>query len=440
MGGVIRDVGPLNPQEGNPTVGGSVGRSFDGPTFVSGAASLSKADFDPLRSDLNQPTSTTDMSYIRPVQVLDSSGGLNPNKHSAVSFMEKSPVVGDNLKSVHEPVFGNFKSRSIGKMMGGCASSKFLRAFCEYNFENSPDIICLLEPRVSGKKANDIIDKLGFDFSHRIESIGISAALTKPRGKLSGDLRFIGPSFTWQRGNTYERIDRALANDHWISFFPNTLVYHLPRIKSDHRPIFIKTNLELSFSKGKPFRFLVGWTKDANFKELVFDKWRSQKRKLLRSLGNIQKAMDWSSSSRLAEVEIEIYDELETILNHEELLWRQKARCDWLQYGDRNTQYFYSRTMQRRKRNRIMALRISTGEWCSDQSILSDEAARFFEDLYGETSNPISTPPLNIFPRLSLQDIDFLNKPILNDEIKNAFFDMAPLKAPGSNGYHVLFF
>lgn len=58
-----------------------------------------------------------------------------------------------------------------------CASSKFLRTFREYNFEHNPDIVCLLVPRVSGTKANDIIDKLGFDYSHRIESIGFSGGI-----------------------------------------------------------------------------------------------------------------------------------------------------------------------------------------------------------------------------------------------------------------------
>lgn len=95
--------------------------------------------------------------------------------------------------------------------------------------------------------------------------------------------------------------------------------------------------------------------------------------------------------------------------------------------------------MQRRKFNHILALRISNGEWCSDQSILSDEATKFFEKLYGEKPSAKSTP-LNIFSLLKEQDIDFLKKPVLNDEIKKALFDMAPLKAPGSDGFHARFF
>ncbi|TYJ04417.1 hypothetical protein E1A91_A12G090900v1, partial [Gossypium mustelinum] len=166
--------------------------------------------------------------------------------------------------------------------------------------------------------------------------------------------------------------------------------YHLPRIKSDHRPILINTNPDLSLPKGRSFRFFIGWTNHANFKELVSSKWRYSgniadflsdftshvkdwnrsvyeflgtcKRYIMRSLSNIQKAMDCSSSSRMVDLEMEVRNELENVLNHEELLWRQKARCDWLQFGDCNTKYFHSHTMKRRKFNHIMALHISSRE------------------------------------------------------------------------------
>ncbi|KAA3467540.1 reverse transcriptase [Gossypium australe] len=444
-------------------------------------------------------------------------GGLNA-RHTAVSFKDKGLAMDGN------------KNRNTG-----CASSKFLRAFREYNFEYKPDIVCLLEPRVSGTKANSIIDKLGFERSHRIESIGFSRglwvgwkeyisiniiqnhpqfmllhlqypnlnngffmfvfyghpdrskrkslwadlmnvlpqeplpwlilgdfnAILSPKDKKSDrtigkrckffgnfidvcnlqDLGFIGTFFTWQRGNTSARLDRALANDAWISEFPHTLVYHLPRIKSDHRPILIKTNPELSLPRGRPFCFLAGWTKHANFKELV-RLWflGTHKRDLLKSLGIIQKAMDQSYSRRLATLEMEVRDELESVLNHEELLWRQKVRCDWLQLGDKNTSFFHRRMIQQRKFNRILALRVNNGKWCSNQSILSGEAVIFFEKLYGEKPRSMADIPANIFPCLKEQFIDFLSKPVPNEEINKALFDMAPLKAPGSDGFYAHFF
>ncbi|CAN1133105.1 hypothetical protein LINPERHAP2_LOCUS7458 [Linum perenne] len=54
------------------------------------------------------------------------------------------------------------------------------------------------------------------------------------------DLRFNGPRFTWSRNNILVRLDRALVNDHWIDLFPESLVLHLHRLKSDHRPILVR--------------------------------------------------------------------------------------------------------------------------------------------------------------------------------------------------------
>lgn len=70
-----------------------------------------------------------------------------------------------------------------------------------------------------------------------------------------------------------ERLDRALANDSWISSFPQCLVSHLPRIKLDHRPILLRTNPEFKSGFGRPFRFLAGWMKHEIFPSFIRDKW-----------------------------------------------------------------------------------------------------------------------------------------------------------------------
>lgn len=43
--------------------------------------------------------------------------------------------------------------------------------------EYNPDIISLLETRVSGPKATKIIEKLGFQFSHCVEAIGYAEGI-----------------------------------------------------------------------------------------------------------------------------------------------------------------------------------------------------------------------------------------------------------------------
>lgn len=48
--------------------------------------------------------------------------------------------------------------------------------------------------------------------------------------------------------------------------------------------------------------------------------------------------------------------------------------------------------------------------------------------------------PPNRFPQFASTDSDFLGRVVTNEEIKRAMFDMAPLKAPGSDDFHAIFF
>ncbi|KAG8486672.1 hypothetical protein CXB51_020076 [Gossypium anomalum] len=413
-------IGTLGPNE----VKSNMATSCDGPSQVNGvldrpstksgsqvdipggfSKSLNGSNSDGDASDIQTKADSMVLELVE-IQVTDSIGGLNPQRHTVVSFNKKEPVGGDQLRKKNAPNSrGNKLAQIVSTLRGDVLevvspdSGKVVGVVNSY--ELSVSIILSIsrilfafwKPRVSGKKANAIIDKLGFDFSHRIESIGFAGGIwgnsvfnsfyifvvygspdrvkrktlwtnlleVLPPDPLpwrilmpffllrikkvisQQDFGFIGPDFTWQRGNIHERIDRALANDSWISAFP------VERHK--------------------------------NFKELVSTKWRftgMRKRHLMKVAWEYSEGMGWSSFSRLVDLEMEVRDELENVLNHEELLWRQKAKCDWLQFGDRNTKYFHSRTMQRRKLNRILALRISSGEWSSDQSVLRDEAARFF--------------------------------------------------------------
>ncbi|KAH1083899.1 hypothetical protein J1N35_023660 [Gossypium stocksii] len=154
----------------------------------------------------------------------------------------------------------------------------------------------------------------------------------------------------------------------------------------------------------------------------------------MRSLNNIQKAFDHFPFSQLAQKELKTRDELENVLDHEDLLWRQKVQYDWLQLGDRNTKFYHSRTIKMRKFNHISTLRIDGSDWCSDQELLKSKAVEFFEKRYGETPPALRGTPYFDFPNLSSSDISFLEDDAIDEEIKKALFDIAPLKASGSDG------
>ncbi|VVA35089.1 PREDICTED: reverse mRNAase [Prunus dulcis] len=87
------------------------------------------------------------------------------------------------------------------------------------------------------------------------------------------DLGFKGSIFTWERslgenGHVRERLDRALANYHWIERWPNACVTYGLRIGSDHCPIVLDNNPVLS--KGRRiFRLEANWLNDNSCVEVI---------------------------------------------------------------------------------------------------------------------------------------------------------------------------
>ncbi|XP_028804491.1 uncharacterized protein LOC114759480 [Neltuma alba] len=230
------------------------------------------------------------------------------------------------------------------------------------------------------------------------------------------------------------RLDRALCNNHWITSKPNTLVMHLPRIQSDHRPILIKANGEKQIGPA-PFRFLASWTLHSDFSRLVERNWNNelvladnienfrkkaqnwnmevfgmigkQKRTLQRRLAGVQKALESNPlSSHLLDLEFSLVTEYENICLREELLWVQKSRSQWIQNGDRNTHYYHMKAVIRRRGKKIAMLKTGEGTWEADQETLRSLA----------------------------------NSPVTKEETKKALFDMHPLKSPGVDGLHAMFF
>ncbi|KAJ4832945.1 hypothetical protein Tsubulata_024088 [Turnera subulata] len=72
------------------------------------------------------------------------------------------------------------------------------------------------------------------------------------------NLGFKGRRFTWFRGMIRCRLDRMLANDCWRQCFDDASVFHLPRIKSDHRPLLLResTNSQ-GLGSPRPFRMTI---------------------------------------------------------------------------------------------------------------------------------------------------------------------------------------
>ncbi|CAL1354023.1 unnamed protein product [Linum trigynum] len=205
------------------------------------------------------------------------------------------------------------------------------------------------------------------------------------------DIGFVGPAFTRFRNGMQERLDRCLANHAWVTRFPNATNCHLPRVKSDHRPLLLKLNPMFQPAGTKPFKFLAAWLMHEGFKEMAAEAWAKgtdllssieafhreakewnyvvfghilrRKEKLLGRIERLEKRQ--RGNDEPAQLQ-NLREELEEVLVQEEILWCQKARLEWMASGDRNTKYFHAKTLSHRCRNRISALKDAMGNWIDD--------------------------------------------------------------------------
>jgi hypothetical protein len=137
------------------------------------------------------------------------------------------------------------------------------------------------------------------------------------------------------------------------------------------------------------------------------------------------------SSRKNIEAEHQLKDGLHTLLEEEDLKWRQRAKENWLKHGDRNTKLFHACANQRNQHNLITQIMDGQGHSCSSWVDIEQAFIPYFQDLF------TSSRPQNI--ELCTQAIQSSVTPVMNQrlvaEITKALHQMAPLKAPGPDGF-----
>ena len=95
------------------------------------------------------------------------------------------------------------------------------------------------------------------------------------------DWGFMGSPFTWSKNNGVEgkihvRLDRAIANNDWLTKFLRTKLHHIAMSTSDHHLLVLRFMIANSRSQGggKLFRFEEMWLQDPICDEVVQEAWQ----------------------------------------------------------------------------------------------------------------------------------------------------------------------
>jgi hypothetical protein len=133
--------------------------------------------------------------------------------------------------------------------------------------------------------------------------------------------------------------------------------------------------------------------------------------------------------------------DIDVLLEQEEVKWRQRAREDWLQHGDKNTKYFHACANQRSKVNKITSIVNEDGLLCSTQDEVVEAFIRYFNSIFSSSApSGIRECLAPVEQKVSLEMNNNLTREVTSEEIAVALHHMAPLKAPGPDGFSASFF
>ncbi|XP_074298553.1 uncharacterized protein LOC141629451 [Silene latifolia] len=96
----------------------------------------------------------------------------------------------------------------------------------------------------------------------------------------------------------------------------------------------------------------------------------------------------------------------------------------------------------RQARNKVLRIASVQGQWLTEPGQIQSAFLSFYQQLLGETQprKAVNTTIVKRGPVCNQEHWDWLNKPVTNDEIKEALFHIPNHKAPGPDGYSSAFF
>ncbi|XP_075633611.1 uncharacterized protein LOC142606095 [Castanea sativa] len=153
----------------------------------------------------------------------------------------------------------------------------------------------------------------------------------------------------------------------------------------------------------------------------IFGNLFHRKKRLLARLRGIQVALSTHPNNFLVELERQLRSEFHDISKIEEEFWAMKSRITWLVEGDKNTSFYHTLALVRRRRNRISCLKDRVGNWIQGDREIAEFIRNGYAELFSSshTYSILSTwnPPC-WHNYLNEEEIAKLSHPVSDEDIK----------------------
>ncbi|XP_060202972.1 uncharacterized protein LOC132631414 [Lycium barbarum] len=125
----------------------------------------------------------------------------------------------------------------------------------------------------------------------------------------------------------------------------------------------------------------------------------------------------------------------------QEALLKQKAQIKWFEEGDSNTRYFHNVIKDRRRRLQLHRIKNSKGKWLHSDEKISNSAIRHFKRIFNLPGPAVDDNIFSCIPKIITDDDNImLPKILIEEEIKDAIFDMSSTSSAGPDGFNGMFY
>lgn len=135
-----------------------------------------------------------------------------------------------------------------------------------------------------------------------------------------------------------------------------------------------------------------------------------------------------------------LFENLADIRRQEEVYWKQRSRLHWLKEEDENTKYFHSVANGRKNINFIPSIKVGNVAITTIKDI-GKIFEQQFRALFGQKRTfRFKVDLCNFLKDKVPVDLSLLERPFTREGVKRAVFDLGSDKAPGPDGFPMLFF